>query len=531
VIENLTRGGRLMLDEESFTQLLSAAYVMQEHQRQVTSRVAPADLTQILTQIVETQHQIRGRQLPTSTALELIVDRLQRISGAAGAAIGLLENNEVHYKAGSGTAAFLVGCQMGVEASLAAECLKSGEVVRSAQARSDTRMDAILRERLRAQSLLGVPVHLEGRIAGAVELYFSQANAFGEGDVRACELMAGLVTEVMTQALQDELKHELATERHSVLMALEKLKPQLQKLAAEPETVTKETTNGKDQRAASTQAELCRACGNNFVGNETYCGVCGASRASGKYPGTDLQSKWATLWEQQVSRGEVGLDRAPIFRRAAAAATGSQRDSAGEVANDPAESSWEDQSFEVQAEVEASRLIHSEESTSLARWPSEVPALPVEEEEWSEVSTPAPTGWGIDSILRDHAGDIALGLAGLVLLLAVVWGVFAQRSATSHQPSGTQVAGQTRAARHPQRPGEPQLTFFERTLVSLGLAEAPPAPVDRGNPDAKVWVDLGTALYYCQGDTPYGSTPKGKFTSQFDAQQDAFEPAYRKVCE
>ena len=71
-----------MLDEESFTQLLSAAYVMQEHQRQVTPRVAPADLNQILTQNVETQHQIRSRQLPTSTALDIIVDRLQKLGHA-----------------------------------------------------------------------------------------------------------------------------------------------------------------------------------------------------------------------------------------------------------------------------------------------------------------------------------------------------------------------------------------------------------------------------------------------------------------
>jgi hypothetical protein len=72
---------------------------------------------------------------------------------------------------------------------------------------------------------------------------------------------------------------------------------------------------------------------------------------------------------------------------------------------------------------------------------------------------------------------------------------------------------------------------MEQAMVSLGLAEPPPAPVDTGNPDAKVWVDLGTALYYCQGDNLYGTTPKGKYTSQSDAQQDAFQPAYRKVCE
>src|SRR5207253_11514312 len=63
-----------------------------------------------------------------------------------------------------------------------------------------------------------------------------EVGAFSEGDVRACELMAGLVTEVMAQTAEQELKQELATERASVLLALEKLKPQLQKLAGKPST-------------------------------------------------------------------------------------------------------------------------------------------------------------------------------------------------------------------------------------------------------------------------------------------------------
>jgi len=39
--------------------------------------------------------------------------------------------------------------------------------------------------------------------------------------------------------------------------------------------------------------------------------------------------------------------------------------------------------------------------------------------------------------------------------------------------------------------------MFDRMLISLGLAEAPPAPEYKGNPDTQVWVDLHTALYYC----------------------------------
>ena len=77
----------------------------------------------------------------------------------------------------------------------------------------------------------------------------------------------------------------------------------------------------------------------------------------------------------------------------------------------------------------------------------------------------------------------------------------------------------------------PNLSLFEKMLVNLGLAEAPPTPVYLGNPNARVWVDLHTALYYCSGSDLYGKTPGGKFTTQRDAQLDQFEPAARKNCD
>ena len=67
-------------------------------------------------------------------------------------------------------------------------------------------------------------------------------------------------------------------------------------------------------------------------------------------------------------------------------------------------------------------------------------------------------------------------------------------------------------------------------LINLGLAEAPEPVEYKGNPDTQVWVDLQTALYYCPGADLYGKTPKGRYSSQRDAQLDSFEPALRKAC-
>jgi hypothetical protein len=120
-------------------------------------------------------------------------------------------------------------------------------------------------------------------------------------------------------------------------------------------------------------------------------------------------------------------------------------------------------------------------------------------------------------------GDIYLALAVILVGCVIRWGIMANHSVSATDSS-------TPGA-HAKAAPEANLSLFDRMLISVGLAEAPPAPEDRGNPNTEVWVDLHTALYYCPGADLYGKGPKGKFTSQRDAQLDQFEPAYRKPCE
>ena len=80
--------------------------------------------------------------------------------------------------------------------------------------------------------------------------------------------------------------------------------------------------------------------------------------------------------------------------------------------------------------------------------------------------------------------------------------------------------------------GEPEHAppAIENLLVSLGL-KSHRTLVSGGNPDARVWVDLHTGLYYCAGTEYYRRTRNGKFAAQRIAQLDHFEPAGGKVCE
>jgi ribosomal protein L40E len=109
--------------------------------------------------------------------------------------------------------------------------------------------------------------------------------------------------------------------------------------------------------------------------------------------------------------------------------------------------------------------------------------------------------------LRFHRADLYLGAAVFVAALALLWP----------------------AASAPQRAA---LGPWERALVSLGIAEAPPPVIHlQGDPGVEVWVDPHTALYYCPGEEQYGKATDGRLTSQREAQMDRFEPAGRSACD
>jgi len=510
-----------VLDEESFTRLLAAAYVMQEHTDRIRANVPVSDFTEIVAQIVECPDVIQAGKLELEPALELIVSRLQKVVGAIGGAVGVREGDTVIYRAGSGTAAVLVGTSVPLDASLSAQCIRSGRTVKVPFAEAEPQLDHNLVHRLGAQSLLISPIYHEGKVAAAIELFFSEARLLEESAVRASELMSGLAAEAMVQSAEDELKQELAAERASVLMALETLKPQLQRLVKEPERVSDHAPETKPE------TDLCRACGYSFAGNETFCGVCGASRVTGKYPGSALQSKWATLWERHLLTGDT-QDAAPIFKKQPHQETpiDGEKEISQIMSDDlpflieqdqslSGESENEDQSFPAE---EDERTPESSATSLVPSWPG-----PTE-------GDPAQTAFNeqVRRIWVERRGDISLALATVVVLVAFVWG-FWPSSNDAGAPTAATV--QTPSARRRTKPKPPQLSFVDRTLVSLGIAEAPPTPEYAGNPQTKVWVDLSTALYYCQGSEFYGKTPKGKFTSQQDAQQDQFEPAGRKPCD
>ena len=569
-----------LLDEASFQQLLSAAYVLQEHNDRLRAKGLQADFAENLAAIVETQKLIQTLQLDLAAAAELVAERVQKITNASGTAIGILEKGELFYRAATGSAAIDAGTRVAPESALSADCLSKGSALNYPDVTSNLHVHADLFRKRDVKAFIAVPVYHAGQVAGVLELRLARANSFRESDLRTAELMAGLLSEAMVAAARMKWKEALASERQSMLEALERIKPQIERLgnesslfadgvAAAPVASPGEQTVIKPEPPVRV-ADTCFACGSDFFDqSESFCGTCGTARPMEStpldVPSAEVPEKTNPPWlipygQENPTNGNSASDLLSTESLLAKEITTSPSPQTNAALEVRAISSAAAVPGIVapQAEPDADPLAETaSESTApansqISTEASGADSLPIVEAELAPVDPLAqadkiqPYPWGSAKkaqqwleTVKTHQGpraewlaqqwqrrraNIYLLMAAVILLLVITgWGI---------RPAGTTAAANPSPAQNtpPKAPPQPQLTLFEKMMVNLGLAEPPPAPVDLGNPDAQVWVDVHTALYYCSGSELYGKTADGKFTTQRDAQQDQFEPANRKAC-
>jgi hypothetical protein len=593
------KNDKSQLDDRALAKLLEAAYVVQEDNRkkrrastraeyeapvarakhvpptmdgmdasEPRSEAAPAppaswlvppDHSAALAKIVETQRELQMRRSDLGEPITLIAQRVVEIVRAGGSAVGIVEGENLMYRAKAGLMTPLAA-QLPQEKALSTACLRTGHAVRCDDVDTEFLVDADECHRRGIQSMIAVPVFRDGSVAGVLEIYYGSKRGFTEQDVHSAQLMAGLVGEALAREEEKTWKKSLASERAVMLEALEKLKPNLAALVD-----VSSGNNGAPvaSREPSKAGSGCRKCGHELPEEEQFCGKCGTPR-SGVYEAPNMQSKVASLWQMQEAAQKSspaasspeprpdathGFDDAqfeklladslekemPALFQELEAQTGP---SSSETAEDASTHSVETSELEKEfaggesgdEKADGSEAAASEEATATTAlvkaertpdWSSAENAREFLEQLAGEQSS------GFAGFWRARRGDFYLALAVILVACVIRWGIWSNRP-VSATGTATPAAG---APQQRRKPADADLSLFDRLLINLGVAEAPEPTESKGNPRTEVWVDLHTALYYCPGSDLYGKTPKGKYTTQRDAQLDQFEPAYRKACD
>src|SRR5207249_9575277 len=215
------------LDRESLQNLLARASLAQEYldsQKATCPAVdrlpkpaigeqpketIPVDYIQSLFAIGAVHQSIATDNVDVDGAMALIADQARNVANANGVAIGLLEGDNLVYRAGSGDAATYIGRL--VKATLSVS-RASGEILRVEDVQTDVRIEAAICRQFGAKALLIVPICCGRTVVGAIEILFYDAHAFQDREVRTYQLMAGLVAEAISHAAKLELEKALVAE-------------------------------------------------------------------------------------------------------------------------------------------------------------------------------------------------------------------------------------------------------------------------------------------------------------------------------
>ena len=517
------------LDEASFQQLLSAAYVVQQHNDTAQRNQTPAR-SQVLAVIAEIQSLIRTQSLNIADGCALIGEHTLALTGASGVSISLVDNGYLDCVAEAGAPAKIPGSSISSHSPLATEQLKSGHMFESKDSQTDSRLGVEICRELEIGSLVAAPVLRFGEIAGLVEVRWAKSHAFGEPELRTCRLMAGLVTGTLersvrignarsatvplvpaetedgVRSLSDVIEppKEAAAQIPSdgatsqdpapvmnasapAVEAAEVLAPSRE--PTEGAQVTPEVSTGEAAKPLSTPS--CRMCGRAFAGDEQFCGFCSMPRPVERQS-EELQSKWASLWFMQRAQG--------ILRETPPPAT-DVNNAEDELRAESIPDLFPEPVVAPAEQVEPKPLM----------WPRRAPPEPASvsaaavEPVNPELTFPFDERPQFSERTASFAKRRWRELALAVVAIALAYGLVLARP----------------------KPGQP--TWYQALISRLGIASKP-AKVFAGTPDTRVWIDVHTQLYYCSGEDLYGKTPDGEFTTQYNAQSDGFLPASNTTC-
>jgi putative methionine-R-sulfoxide reductase with GAF domain len=137
------------------------------------------------------------------SALQLLVERAQYITGATGTALALPQGEEMVCRASAGSSAPAVGARLQVRSGLTGESISRRQLLRCDNAETDPRVNLEACRALGIASIVVLPLlRRDGQVRGLFEMFSDHPYAFEERDLIALERMADLTLTALDLAEQ-----------------------------------------------------------------------------------------------------------------------------------------------------------------------------------------------------------------------------------------------------------------------------------------------------------------------------------------
>jgi putative methionine-R-sulfoxide reductase with GAF domain len=140
----------------------------------------------------EVQRECENLGSDIEAVLSLVASRSQSLLRASGAAIALAGNDAgtMICHASAGESAPPVGSTLQVGSGFSGECVRTGSTLRCDDTETDERVDRESCRALGIRSMLAVPLRLDQRVIGLLEVFSAQPGSFDENDSAVLERFA-----------------------------------------------------------------------------------------------------------------------------------------------------------------------------------------------------------------------------------------------------------------------------------------------------------------------------------------------------
>lgn len=175
---------------------------------------------ELLNALVSAQQEIAAARPDPDTIMNLVVKTAQKLTGADGAAVELVEGEEMVYRAACGIAAAQIRLRLKIAASFSGLCVRTDEILRCDDVELDPPADRGTYLSVGARSVVAVPLRQQYNSVGTLKVLSAAPMAFGEMEIQTLQLVVHFMAAAINQAVAFGAKQALLAEHTKTIVAL-----------------------------------------------------------------------------------------------------------------------------------------------------------------------------------------------------------------------------------------------------------------------------------------------------------------------
>jgi len=165
----------------------------------------------LLQYVIETQRLVNSVPAAAGdSALDILLDRVQTVTNADGAAVEVAEGSVMVHRAVSGLQTDPEGSRTAMDNTLSGLCVAVDIPLLCRDTETDSRVDAEVCRRVGVRSIAVAPIVRGGEPVGVLRVMSREAEHFDDADVAVLELMANLVASGLSTTSKLEREAERA---------------------------------------------------------------------------------------------------------------------------------------------------------------------------------------------------------------------------------------------------------------------------------------------------------------------------------